>query len=299
MELRHLRYFIRAAEFLHFTRAAESLNVSQPTLSIHIQQLEEELQCSLFERAGRHVRHVRLTEAGSRLLQHARTALHELELGKQDLAELRGLLCGTLRFGWTHVFTPRLMSAALPAYTAEYPGVHVIMKLRRVVEIEHEILSGAIDLGLSWIPPESDEIEYEALFSDELALAVARRHPFAGRTEVSIRELDGLSLALPTSGTNSRRLLEIPLVKENVSPKVVVEIDDIPARLLFVETIGAATIVSRRAAENRPELKCLPITGAHLGRSAGVLKPRGVRLSSAATAFVDTIKTHFQEIKSL
>jgi len=88
MELRHIRYFIRAAELLHFTRAAESLYVSQPTLSIHIQQLEEELGATLFERAGRHARPVRLTEAGHRLLKHLRNALRELELGKEDVAEL-------------------------------------------------------------------------------------------------------------------------------------------------------------------------------------------------------------------
>ena len=51
MELRHLRYFIRAAELLHFTRAAESLYVSQPALSVQIKQLEDELGVQLFNQA--------------------------------------------------------------------------------------------------------------------------------------------------------------------------------------------------------------------------------------------------------
>jgi LysR family cyn operon transcriptional activator len=53
MELRHLRYFIRAAELLHFTKAAESLYVSQPALSAQIKQLEDELGAQLFARIGR------------------------------------------------------------------------------------------------------------------------------------------------------------------------------------------------------------------------------------------------------
>ena len=91
MELRHIRYFLRAAELLHFTRAAESLHVSQPTLSNHIQQLEEEFGTPLFERGRR----LRLTEAGELLLGYARNAVCELERAKEEVANLQGLLRGT------------------------------------------------------------------------------------------------------------------------------------------------------------------------------------------------------------
>ena len=94
MELHQLRYFIRAAELLHFTRAAESLYVSQPTLSSHIQQLEKELGCPLFDRVGRRVR---LTEAGQLLLDHARKAIREVDVSKEAVAELLGLRRGALR----------------------------------------------------------------------------------------------------------------------------------------------------------------------------------------------------------
>ena len=43
MELRQLKYFLKAKELLNFTEAAEQLNISQSTLSQQIKQLEDEL----------------------------------------------------------------------------------------------------------------------------------------------------------------------------------------------------------------------------------------------------------------
>ncbi|CAN7346266.1 LysR family transcriptional regulator [Variovorax sp. LjRoot178] len=62
MELRHLRYFIAAAEQQHFGRAAEKLHVTRPAVSKILADLENELGILLFERQGHRVI---LTRAGT------------------------------------------------------------------------------------------------------------------------------------------------------------------------------------------------------------------------------------------
>ena len=50
MELRQLKYFIKAAELQSFSEAARALNIAQSTLSQQVRQLENELGIRLFDR---------------------------------------------------------------------------------------------------------------------------------------------------------------------------------------------------------------------------------------------------------
>ena len=186
MELHQLRYFIRAAEMLHFYSSRESLYVSSPTLSSHIQQLEKELGCPLFDRVGRRVR---LTEAGQLLLDHARRAIREVDVSKEAVAELLGLRRGSLRLGTTQVFSQYLVPVSLAAFISTYPEIHIQVHWATSPEVERRVLSGDIDFGLCFLPPESADIQYETLLSDEVVLVVSKKHPLAAHKAVSITDL--------------------------------------------------------------------------------------------------------------
>ena len=68
MQLRNLITFIHVAELGSFTKAAEQLGYSQSTISFQIKQLEEELDCLLFERINHTIT---LTERGHELVYYA------------------------------------------------------------------------------------------------------------------------------------------------------------------------------------------------------------------------------------
>ena len=75
MELRHLRYFLAAAEELKFRRAAVRLRIAQPAMSVQMRQLETEIKAELFSRAGRGIK---LTDAGKVFLEQARRILSDV-----------------------------------------------------------------------------------------------------------------------------------------------------------------------------------------------------------------------------
>ena len=77
MELRHLRYFVAAAEARSLKLAAEEkLNTTQPSLSRQIRDLENEVGTPLFLRGAKGVE---LTPAGRVFLDHARVMLSQAE----------------------------------------------------------------------------------------------------------------------------------------------------------------------------------------------------------------------------
>ena len=63
-----LKVFLRAAKNLSFTKASQELIISQPALRKHIQELEREYNCRLFDRLGNRIQ---LTHAGQLLHGHA------------------------------------------------------------------------------------------------------------------------------------------------------------------------------------------------------------------------------------
>jgi len=75
----HLRQFLAVVETGSFTAAASRLHLTQPTLSAGIAELERIVGNRLFARERRAVR---LTEAGNRLLAHARTIEREFRIAE-------------------------------------------------------------------------------------------------------------------------------------------------------------------------------------------------------------------------
>src|SRR5712671_557869 len=88
IELRHLRYFVALADAGSFTHAAEQLFIAQPTLSQQIRRLEESIGTPLLHRRREGLR---LTAAGSVLLEESRNVLSLVDHGLSQTRQAAGL----------------------------------------------------------------------------------------------------------------------------------------------------------------------------------------------------------------
>jgi LysR family transcriptional regulator, cyn operon transcriptional activator len=287
LELRHLRYFLAAADALHFTKAARALHISQPTLSLQIKELERELGAPLFDRVGRSVR---LTEAGALFRRHAARALQETELGREAVGDLLGLRRGRLRVGVTHSFSAALIPRAIARFRRQYPGIDVLIEKTSGRAIEQGLVAGALDLGIAFAPPESVEVESETLFEAEIVLIAAPNHPLASRHQIKLADLDGLPLVLPTREFATRRLVDERMQEVGARTHLIVEMNDIDSLLEIVRLGTGATVLSRRAVADGRGLSIVAITRPKMTRTAALLWLRDSHRPAAAREFMKIVR---------
>ena len=148
MELRHLRYLIAVAEELNFSRAAMRLRISQPPLSQQIRQLEEELGIKLFERTKRHVR---LTEAGKRIVLEAQQILSQVDHFVAVASRVGEGAVGRLAVAGQAVLNEMLVQT-LRVFAHKYPGVHIELRFMNTANQVEALLEEHVHVGFLHLP---------------------------------------------------------------------------------------------------------------------------------------------------
>jgi LysR family transcriptional regulator, nitrogen assimilation regulatory protein len=195
MDIRQLRYFAKVVESGSFSRAAKLLHVAQPALSQHVRHMEEELGVALLDRGAQGVAP---TEAGDRLLRHARRIIAEFT----DIADsVRGEALaprGEVCFGMPGTVGELLAAPLIEAAKARYPDVRI-----RVVEamsgyIREWLKRGDVDLAVIYSTSDPRGLAVHHGLSEEICL-------FANPSFEGVDRLNGLSVPL-------REAVRLPLI---------------------------------------------------------------------------------------
>src|SRR5581483_5531166 len=290
MELRHLRYFLAVADTRSFTRAADKLNVTQPTLSHQIKQLEQLIGTTLFERSARDVE---LTAAGRLFRPYCERILKEIESSALALSELEGLMRGTLHMGVFHSFSNSLLPPVLADFTQRYPGVHVVARLVPRLDMERDLLSGALDFAVAYSSEDTEHIVNEHLFDEELVLVVGARHPLAPRKSMQMRDLADLSLVSLSPEFGARQFVDRFFTQSGIRPHVVLEMNAIEPILSTIRNSQLACVLSAGAVVDAKGLRTIRLVDPQPERTVGILWRRNGHRSAAAQRMADMIRAAY------
>jgi LysR family nitrogen assimilation transcriptional regulator len=226
MDIKQLRYFVGVATAGSLTQAAEKLHVAQPALSQQILKLERAVGERLMLR---HSRGITLTEAGARLLSHARFILEQIEQAQRDIADFRGEPRGVVRVGMPRGASDLFGIEMLARARRLYPDLKIAVIDRVSEELVGLLADGQLDLGLTFVRPESAWIECEPLYTERLCFAVPpllHTRALRGRV-VSFVQVSHYPLALPTVGHILRTLVDRVAEDKGIALDLRFEVDSV------------------------------------------------------------------------
>ncbi|KQO20632.1 LysR family transcriptional regulator [Flavobacterium sp. Leaf82] len=288
MELRQLKYFLKAKELLNFTEAANSLNISQSTLSQQIKQLEDELQISLFNRIGKRIT---LTEAGDLFSSFALQSISKANEGFQLLKDLNNLNTGKIAIGVTYALRDILTQTVIE-FNTKYPKIEFEIVFGTSKELIEKLNHFELDVILTFEEIITENhFKYQALFTSPMTLVTATESALKNKKSISLKEISKLSLAFPAKGYSTTQFISDAFTKSKLHPKVAIEINDIPTLLELVKSGNWYTILTQTTIKSEKGVSCIPIEGKNMTRTAMIISIKEVYEKKAVKVFLDILKS--------
>jgi DNA-binding transcriptional LysR family regulator len=203
MDMHHLRIFLSVFRNRSFSSASRELYLTQPTISDHIKALEEELECTLFDRSGRKIAP---TGEAELLYNQAVEIIEKVDSIRHVLGRFKKEVAGELVVGASSIPGTYLLPALIATFRKKYPSISfqvLVSDSRAVVEkiVKHELLAGLVGSKLN-----ASQISYIPFMEDELIVVAP---PSLVKTaRIRLKDLSNYPMVMREEGSGTRRETE-------------------------------------------------------------------------------------------
>ena len=186
-------------------QAADKIAISQSALTRRIQDLEEGLGASLFERTSRGMT---LTPFGAVLKHHAQLVAITCQYAVSEISELLEGEAGELRISAGPAWAYALVPDAIAAMQATRPKIRVTL-LDLINDVSLPMLaSGLLDVVLGGLPSTRDpQLEYEPILEIEHLVFANKKHQLSQHAVVTAAHLTTYPWIWFTTGAASLDLM--------------------------------------------------------------------------------------------
>ena len=221
MELRNLITFISVAELGSFTKAAEQLGYSQSTISFQIKQLEDELDCLLFDRINHTIT---LTERGHELISYAHQVRALTEEFKEELSKEESCQ------GHIHIVTPdsvceEMINSRYIDFHSKYPLISI-----KFTTADTSVMFDMLDHNeadaIITLDSHSYRKDYVIAKEEPLSMhfVTSTKSKFARKRGLKISDIINEPFVLTEYGQGYRRVFDKELAKKSLDITPVLEI---------------------------------------------------------------------------
>lgn len=283
-----LRSFHAVAKTNSITEASKLLKISQPTITKQIQLLEENYAIAVINRHGRGVS---LTELGKSLyvITSKIFDLEEeaIELFSSDL----NINKGTLTTGTSGAY---YIMQLVKEFKQLYPGIDIKIISDNSQNILEKIYNFEIDIGVIAEPnlmPFRKDIYSIPYLKQKIIIIVGKNHKLSTKKSILMKELEGLNFINREKGSETRRVFEESLKKNNININSIMEVTRNSMIQAVYENMGIG-ILSEPEFYDFKDLKKIYIADDDIYTQAFVVCLKNKRNSNLIKAFLETTKKH-------
>ncbi len=252
--LKQLELLVAIAEVHSISAGGARIGMSASATSHALRALETNLGVMVVDRQAKDFC---LTDAGSRVLQHALDVFASLKTIEQEVKAAAELKTGVLRIGSFGISSSvRILPVLLDRFRAQYPGIEICILENPDQGVEQALVEGRVDLGVVVLPrPQFDMI---LLAVDELVAVLPDSNPLVRRDRIELRDLVKYPFIMTQAGSQGlvRKLFD----RCGLVPRITHELSQLWSILDFVSRgQGVSVVASLALPNNFPGITIRPI----------------------------------------
>lgn len=297
MTLTQLRYVIEVAEAGSISAAAARLFIAQPSLSKAVGELETEMGVRIFERGARGVR---LTDEGTRFLSYARQVVEQADLlesqylhaeprrrvfavSSQHYAFVVNAFVGLVREIGREKYEFSLREGTTAGIIEDVRTQRSEVGVIYLSDFNREVIEGAVKRA---------ELRFEPLFTASPHVFVSRTSPLAGRSSVTLGDLEPFPRLTYDQGSQNSFYFSEELHSTQMVDKQIVVTDRATLFNLLIGLDGYTISSGVLSADlNGEDIVAVPLeSDEHM--EIGYLHAAGRPLSSVAERYVAHLRSY-------
>lgn len=218
MDIRQLRYFVKIVELGSMTAASQALHIAQPSLSKHVSNLEEELGIQLLQRSPNGVQ---ATEAGNFLCSQSRALIRQLEETRQSIKARIDNPSGQVSIGLPTSTSHLVAVPLLERVQAQFPNITLCFSEGSTASLAEAVARQEADMALGVNIHNQQGMQVTHVLEEEIV--VFAHASYADHGPISLRDLSGRPLILPSFPNSIRVLYEQALARTGLTLNLLAE----------------------------------------------------------------------------
>ncbi|MBL8177388.1 MAG: LysR family transcriptional regulator [Bryobacterales bacterium] len=291
MDLDQLHTFLEIVRLKSFSKAAQTCFRTQPAISAQVRQLEQEIGTALFERLGTRIS---LTPAGRIFADYAEQILDLRRRAQDAINELERMPRGELLIAANESTCIYVLPGVFAQFKVEFPNVQLQVDRSYGSRVVEAVLENQADFGFAQLPIDDKKLQVLKIHTDEVKMILPPDHPLAARKTVVCRDVMGVPLLLPKSGTTRTRLNSwLESVEDMI--QVSMELDSTEMIKRFVmANLGVSFLAASNCEEEvrSGRMVAVSLSPEPMVRRLALIYRRDKALSKAALGFIQVILGH-------